>query len=291
MASGSAARPPAASLEEMHEFLHLSDVVTALAAAIADARPLLADEGGDAVVEIEGRLGVLSDRGFVPDVGRDAFCSVLSLLEAFPRWHHVTGWKETQDVYYTVELEAAPGARPARMQVRTTVGLDAANNLTLLHSTKRRLRSLDLKLGLLEASRGLAAGHEVLVAADARVAVSVEQRVAADALPIAVTPDLVRIKQRKRFFVNSLGVDRPAFAIDATVVYSGKTRSEAERRQAATQEPSYEIEVECLEPRAYLQSCNQEETLLALSLVLKLLDFASALNPQKAVTYACLGRK
>ena len=41
---------------------------------------------------------------------------------------------------------------------------------------------------------------------DARVAASLERVVPCELLPIAVSPDMVRIKQRKRFFLASLGV-------------------------------------------------------------------------------------
>jgi hypothetical protein len=292
--SSSSSKTPSGSFEVLQEYAHLGEVVALFASAIAEACPLLQETSEeDASVEIEGRLGVLGEGGFTANVGQQAFCSMLALLETCPQWRHVTGWTETQDVFYTVDVapKFSGFERAARLRVRTSVGLDAAKQLTLVHVTKRRLRTLDMRLRSLGDPRCLGAdasgggGDQRLHRVDARLSISLEQKIPAEALPIAVVPEFVRIKQRKRFLLSSRGVEKPAFAIDATVVYAGKTKTEAEQRQAAALDPSYELEVECLEPLAYLQSCNQEEALLALSIILKLRDFAAAMNPSVNTTF------
>lgn len=283
-------RTASGSLESLQEYGHFDAVAAPVAQAIVEARPYLQCDSPDASVEIEGRLGTLGEQGaFNSNVGQQTFCSVLAQLETFPRWKHVTGWVESHDVFYSLSVPAEICGldKATVMQVRTSVGLDAEKQLVLIHTLKRRLRSVTMQAAALSSGSSALDGQERLqTPLQARVSVSVEQRLPLEILPVAVTPELVRIKQRKRFLLNSLGVEKPAFAIDMTIVYSGRTKSEAEQRQALAAEPSFEVEVECLQPQAYLQSCDQDETVLALSLILKLHDFIAAANPQTAVTLA-----
>jgi len=288
-----ACRGPSGSLDELQEYAHLNEVVGLFRAAIVDVLPLLqeaASSGEHASVEIEGRLGRSTERGFEPDIGKEAFEAILGMLEAFPRWQQVMGWSETQDVYYTVDVapQYSGYAKATKLQVRTTVGVDAQRKVSLQHTVKKRLKVVDMKLRVRGEAPCLLADSRasLLPCGDARMAVSLEQKIPSGALPIAVVPDLVRIKQRKRFLLSSLGVEKPAFAIDATLVFSGKSKREAEQKQASGAEPTYEVEVECLEPLAYLRSCHDDSALLALSMILKLLDFAAIVHPGVAMTYS-----
>lgn len=283
-------RTASGSLEVLQEYSHLEAVLGPAAAAVAEAVPYMqASPDASTKVEIEGRLGLADAAGFSSDVGKTIFCSVLAALETYPRWKHVTGWLESQDVFYSVELppEICGHDKPTRLQVRTSVGLDAEKQLVLVHTLKRRLRSVTMQAVPLGSNATALDGVEQLTTPLlARLSVSIEQQLPSHVLPVAVTPDLVRIKQRKRFLLNSLGVEPPAFAFDLTIVYSGATKSEAEKRQAAGLSASYEVEIEAIEPHAYLCSCDQDEAALALSLTLKLHDFIAMLNPQSAVSFA-----
>lgn len=274
-------------LDVLPEFSHLNAAVALVAEAVTEARPYLLQSDANVTVELEGRLGFWSDRGFVSDVGHSAFCAILRLLESFEHWHHTSGWLETQDVYYVADLPCGDG-KTAKTQVRTSVGLDADRKLALQHTVKRKVKTVDLKVASLGAC-GASSLPSVIEALEgpshARLCISLEQRVPSEMLPIAVSPTLVRIKQRKRFSIASLGVEKAAFAVDMTIVYAGGSKSEAEQKQARGHDPSHEVEVECLEPLAYLHSCNQQSGMLALSMVLKLLDFVAALNPKVPVTF------
>lgn len=285
-------RTASGSLETLQEYSHLDAVIGPAAAAIAEAVPYMqAASEAPAKVEIEGRLGLADANGFNSDVGKTVFCSVLAALETYPRWKHVTGWLESQDVFYSVELppEICGYDKPTRLQVRTSVGLDSEKQLTLVHTLKRRLRSVTMQAVPLGSNATALDGVEKLsTPLLARISVSVEQQLPPHVLPVAVTPDLVRIKQRKRFLLNSLGIEPPAFAFDLTIVYTGSSKSEAEKRQASGVAASYEVEIEAIEPYAYLCSCDHDECALALSLTLKLHDFIAMLNPQSAVTLARL---
>lgn len=278
------------SLEFLSEYSHLGPASSCVGDALQEVRAYLQRSETGFFFEMEARLGTLSDRGFVSDVGQGTFTTLLTMLESYPRWHHVSGWVESQDVFYMIDLPTGPEGKVTQAEVRTTVGLDAEKKITLNHCIKRKLRVLDLRvvtLGSCNESSYLPALQETLNGPlNPRVSFSVEQSVPHELLPIAVVPTRVRIKQRKRFFITSLGVERPAFSVDMTIVYSGKSKSEAEQSQAAAKDAVYEVEVECLEPLAYLQSCNHQEQMLALSLLLKLHDFVSFLNPQTPITFA-----
>jgi len=224
----------------------------------------------------------------VSDVGKETFESILNMLESYPGWHNVSQWIETQDVYYNIDLPSGiDGVKNVRTQVRTSVGLDSEKKMFLQHSVKKKLSSVDMdavSLGSCVSGCLPVAREKLKGPVGVRVGIAVEQHVPNELLPIAVVPTMVRIKQRKRFALNSLGVDGAVFCVDTTIVFSGCSKSEAEQKQASSQYASYEVEVECLDPRAYLQSCNQQESMLALSILLKLHDFLAFLNPHTSVT-------
>jgi len=278
------------SLDFLAEYSHLGPASSCVGDALRDVRSYMQRSEAGFFFEMEARLGSKSEQGYVSDVGKETFTTLLGMLESYSHWHHVSGWVESRDVFYMIDLPTGSDGKVTRAEVRTTVSVDSEKKIALLHCVKRRLRVLDLSvvvLGSCNEASYLPAAHETLNGPlNPRVSFSVEQTVPDDLLPIAVVPTRVRIKQRKRFFITSLGVDRPAFAIDATIVYSGTSKTEAEQHQAASEDASYEVEVECLEPMAYLQSCHQKEQMLALSLLLKLHDFVSFLNPQMQVTFA-----
>jgi hypothetical protein len=272
----------------LSQFSHLRDVAMQVARLISDVRAHLSASREHGVLEIEARLGKMHDRGFEPDVGYDSFCRILQLLESYPRWTRVTPWQETQDVFYTVELPSEYGGKSGNStQIRTTVGSDAHGELEVVHHTKQRLRHVDMEMRLMDyKSCSMNVTRDSRVGGfDVRVVANLERGVPSELLPIAVSTDLVRIKQRKRFFLSSLGVEGEVFSFDVSVVYSGKTKSEAERKQSQQQGPCFEVEVECLQPQEYLKSSGGEDIMLALSLILKCQDFSSALNPSASVTY------
>lgn len=275
------------------EFSHLRDVAGQVAQLIADVRVHLGALGEcPGVLELEARLGKMSGTSFDPNVGHAAFCSILQLLESYPRWSRISPWQETQDVFYTVELPPEYTGACRKTQIRTSVGVDVAGDIEVVHHTKEKLRCVDMEMRLMDASScSMSVSRENATDGfDARVAASLERAIPAELLPIAVAPERVRIKQRKRFFLSSLGVDSEAFSFDLSIVYSGRTKSEAEQRQSAQQSPSFEVEVECLQPQEYLKSSGGNDVMLALSLILKCHDFSSALNSSAAVTYVPVER-
>ena len=277
------------NLDFLTELSHLGAVSSSVGDVLREHRSFMQHPDAGMFFEVEARLGFASEQGFVSNIGKECFTTLLKALESYPHWHQVSSWVESQDVFYMAEFSNNLEGKMTRAEVRTTVGLDDDKKMALKHCIKRRLRNLDFKvaaMGATNESTYLSGLPEMLNGpSHLRMSFSVEQTVPEEVLPIAVFPTKVRIKQRRRFFVASLGVERPAFSVDMTIVYTGRSKSEAEQRQAKGDDGSYEVEVECLEPLAYLQSCKHQEEMLALSLLLKLHDFASLLNPTVPVTF------
>lgn len=277
------------NLDFLADFSHLGPASSCVGEVLHELKGCMQHPDTGMFFEMEARLGVISEQGYTSNIGKDCFNTLLEALESYPNWHEISDWVESQDVFYTTEFPNNLEGKTTRAEVRTTVGLDDEKKIVLKHCIKRRLRNLDFKvvaMGTAAESTYLSSVPESLKGPmNPRVSFSIEQTVPAEVLPIAVVPTKVRIKQRKRFFITSLGVERPAFSVDMTIVYTGRSKSEAEQSQVRGVDASYEVEVECLEPLAYLQSCNHQDEMLALSLLLKLHDFVSLLNPNVPVTF------
>ena len=272
----------------LSQFSHLRNAAMHVAKLISDVRGYLNAPEGEGVLELEARIGKMHEKGFDSNVGHCTFCGILSILESYKHWSRVTPWQETQDVFYSVELPSENGCEGGNVtQIRTTVGEDSNGNLDVVHHTKRRIQHVDLEMRLMDLkSCSVSVTRDSKVSGfDIRIMASSEKKILPDLLPIAVSTDLVRIKQRRRFFLTSLGVEGDSFSFDLSVVYCGRTKSEAEQNQSLQQNPRFEVEVECLRPREYLKSSGGEDIMLALSLLLKCYDFSSLLNQSATVTY------
>ena len=240
-------------------------------------------------VEIEGRLGRVTSNGeFSSNVGADSFCSVLHLLESYKKWDRIEDWRDIHDIFYTIALSTGidKGDFPRNVQVRTTVGVQN-NGHAVTNILKHKIKQADFALrGEDSMSCALAAENTNLIdPVNARISASVETELTQDLIPVAVVSDLVRIKQRKTFYLKSEGIDEATFAFDVTIVFTGKTKTEAEEAQKSNINPSFEIEIECLQPQKYLEMCDGDGFCLAMSILAKLLDFASHLNHGRMVTY------
>jgi hypothetical protein len=277
------------------EHAHVAEAARAVGAMLAELQPVMEQlqQLDTASLELEGRLGRFGPSGFDPDVGSSAFCAILGMLESYHGWSHVSQWEETQDVFFSATLPPgflSPEDDGRPVQVRTSVNSGGPKGATMeiAHIVKKKLRRVDLALQNVDVGAcalGTQAAGCAAFPLDARVATSLEWVVPPDVLPVAVRPDLVRIKQRRSFFLPSPGVDGDCFRFDVTIVYRGRTKSDAEGCQQAGKGASFEVECECLAPQAYMHSSSGDPLCLALSMVVKLLDFASALNPASCVTF------
>ena len=276
-------------------FSHMRGATSSVAEALQELHGYLRRPLDGPSIELEMRLGSRSGGRYQSDVGRSSFYTILEALESFSSWSHVTHWIESQDVFYSIMLPQGSESKDRKAEIRTTVGPNEANEITLKHQIKRRLKIIDFVVtsprfpadGTHQISEGPDEEGHTAPALGLRFCVSIETPVPLEILPAAVKPSLVRIKQRKKFILSSIGVERPAFSFDMSIIYSGESKFEAESKQASQTGGKYEVEIECLEPLLYLQSCDSQETILALSLLLKASDLLALLTPQRPI---CLSR-
>lgn len=270
--------------EHLLQHRDLREAAVATAAVVDVAKRALSQTGERENVELEGRLGRITTAGhFDSDVG-DAFGAIVQMLESYPRWSRIVDWHDSEDVFFLAQFEGA-----AR-EVRSRVSYGDAG-LSVHSITKRRLASAELQLRSTDPGCCALEHTEDVVGVqlDARITASLERTVPLEALPPAVKPTGVRIKRRKSFYLASLAVPGETFRFDCTLVWQSDNKRNVEKMQLEGAVPRHEVEVECLLPGKYLESCRGDSTYLALSLILKLLDFSTALNPHTSVAFVPVG--
>jgi len=175
----------------------------------------------DKRVELELRVGEVRNGRFTPGVTRDHMDRVVKTLEATDRARaRGVSWLECEDYFFAPPPAVAETTAARRL--RTRVHFDAGQ-MSVRSETIHKVRVDQFVLRT----------H----AFDVRVAVHEEVPVA---LPVAlaVRTDHVRIKQTRTF-----DLTHSPFRIDCSMVWSGATRSEAEKRQQR-EDGLFEIELE-----------------------------------------------
>lgn len=172
----------------------------------------------DPSVELEARLGVCRDGRFEPGVTREHMDELVRCLDACgdvaTQGH---GWTENED--YMFELNA--------QRCRTRVTYDPERLcIDTKTITKCVIDSITISTRVLDVRIALAQEH------------------AAQDVPVAVEPSMVRIKQSKAYTVA-----RSPFRFDCSLVWSGTSRSAAESMQRDGL-PAYEVECEFI-PHAH----------------------------------------
>jgi hypothetical protein len=290
----------------LNDYAHLREATLNVGTALASVQPSIPDlEGKGLKLHIEGKLGRLKPsspppaplkaRGeggvrFDSDVGSAAFCAILQMLESFPRWSHVSNWEEVQEVYFAAALprDALDGLEDESRSVEVRSTVRTLSGLTVSHTVKKRIERIDLAIQNVDAGAcaiGTCSQSGASFPLDARITISLEKLVPDGALPLAVHPRKVRIRQSKSFFLASLGVARDCYSFELSVNFEGKTKTEAEGRQRQSEGGTYEVVITCLAPKEYLETSGDPMS-LALSVILKLLDFPIALNPNSSVSFA-----
>lgn len=206
-------------------------------------------------IELEVRLGHWNPETgkFTAGVSRFFMEKTLSLLQSFAAWDRVVNWVEMQDFFYK-DLKG--------QTIRTSVMYnEETQQIETRHLIKKNFEQHTIAVD----------GSEN---PDIRVAVSVEQEVNSNVVPIPeiVTPEFVRIKQRKSFIYTPPDFQEPIWRFDLTMSWCGVTKAEAEQKQR-TEAPIYEIECECLSPLNYRVQRQYDQESVAKSLLLKVLDF------------------
>lgn len=198
-----------------------------LEAAVSSILPLIArykQQHADGL-ELEFRFGQLTPEGvWKTGVSASFFSSTMQLLRAFKGWCSVEEQVYMHDYFYTV----------GDTRVRTTMQIGKPCVVT--HVKKSVV------------------GHRPIRLHDApfhvRVSLKTEEEIEGGALPVMVTPDLVRLKERTSFSLEN-------WRFDFTRVWRGESRVKAEEQHMADN-AEYEIEVEFIGSKAYLMTLTDE---------------------------------
>lgn len=262
-------------------------------------------------IELEARLGTLRDDGsFEPGVEAASWYAVLALLETGDAWDTVRshGWREDHVTHYVLPLTDQP--------VRTIASYEE-HHIAVVHQHKSVIEKRtfaavpgtpsaaccgDIGCGGGKPPAGASSASQPPTSSssssfgsasggarcrrrrrgyDVRVALSHEEQVLPNRVPNVAQPERVAIRQRRRFAAG-------AWAVDLTMVWSGRTKEEAEQRQRRSA-PEYHVEVECIDPVGYLDS-HDDDIDVAASALMRIVDLvdpeATARNRAAGVALA-----
>lgn len=250
--------------------------------------------------EFESRLGTFRPDGvFVPGVDSTFVANLLCRLETSSAWTEKTPWTQIVDRYYLLPsgLEVRSSSQSvahdpylrkkiSTSRIRASTSLRAHMQVT--HEDDEE-DSPDERVDDEDALASYETSHIIKTSlchtdvkwihADnennygARIGLKHEAPVFEDELQeCAEETNMVRIKQRRSFRYTPAGKDTVQWAIDVTQVWHHQTYIKALECLRRGDEPLYEVEVECMDPHAYIQESDGREKRLAVSMLLKTLD-------------------
>lgn len=211
---------------------------------ITSTRTLVAKLKGFQNCELEARFGSIQSGKFQPGVARQVMDDIIESMQKSPFVQGDDAWKEENDFYYEYDGK----------QLRTRVSYDNDSMQVVPETTEKVLVAQSVTL-----RHALEDGGE----SDMNVRISLKTESPVSKVPNSIKPNLVRIKQRKRFTT-----ENNAWAFDFSMTWSGASKSEAEYSQMK-HEPLFEIECELVD-EDYL--INRTDDYVAASILLKMHD-------------------
>lgn len=197
----------------------------------------------DLNVEVEARLGRLVDGVFVPGVTADLYSTVLKALRTCAKWEAVLTDEMCVDYFFT-HGGGSYRTRMSKSESGITIQKSKLQTQTFQMCTQRDC------------------AHRF----DIRVSLATESVV--QDIPFAVQPDRVRIKRRNQFRYKT-------WLFDLSTVWTGTSFSQVEARAHSENPDSFEVELECSSVSEAYSKHNNNPTYIALSLILKCMDFIS----------------
>lgn len=199
--------------------------------------------------ELEARFGRIERGRFLPGVRRQTMDRLIKMMQSSSYFtEEEKGWTEMHDFFYRDERGR---------NVRTRVLFDPNRMTTVLQT------AVTEKMESYLLSHNTPSPHPM----DVRVGLKTETPVDSASSHPSVSPHHVRIKQHRRFRYEG-------WAFDFSITWSGSTKTEAEQRQASSDPPQYEVEVELVDREAYFQT--RTDQYLASSLLLKMHDLVDS---------------
>lgn len=192
--------------------------------------------------ELECRFGITKNKNFIPGIPRDIFMKILAKLQKCPQLTQVNeDWDYIRRFYVTHEKKT----------LRTSVTLWACcQKLT----TNCVHKCVENQIHFSQhSSNGIA-----------RVAMAMEKKPDdKHTFPFILNTDIVRIMLRKTFKYK-------CFTWIFSIVYSGKSRSEAEEKMKDDKDANFEIELEADTTHSYFQE--NDNLYISKSIFMKIQD-------------------
>lgn len=276
------------------QFPHLENAKERVASLISRFR-----SPGAPNLELEARFGTLKDGRFISGVNRKQFESIFQRLTSYRHWHDVTVSRFDTYVYEVPDIGEVRTRvyfekgrslekRQGRQALSTPTIPATAKSIQTEHIRKVAIEKLNFESVLTCANRRRGVKHCMCPTCimppirsddtlDLRVALSIEEEVPVAKLPAAVEPKFVRLSQRHSFIYASAKTLKPLWRFDLTESWSGTTRSEAERA-VKNASPQCEFETEGIGLATYLTATGDTDDYLALSLILKVMDFVGGVT-------------
>lgn len=203
----------------------------------------LVNESPEKTYELEGRLGNIKDGHFSATVPRRIIDDAVTLVNSNKEMHS-TDWSELQDFFYLQD----------NVPLRTRVSYNVFD-LTIDTVTVKKVKLCHVTI---------ACGTDLAV----RISLSEEEVITS--LPATTSTEHVRIQQRKSAYWSREKRNKPDWQYDFSLSWSGRNKSEAERAQNSTLNPTYEVEIELVSLEYLLRKTDEH---IAKSLLCKLTDF------------------
>jgi hypothetical protein len=235
-------------------------------------------------VELELRFGQVGDqRQFVPGVAPRMMQALEQRLDSGRDWARVVPWYNVQSYFHA---SGVPGdTRKLRTEAAASCSSDggpAPFRLESLH--KRSICRSDYRCVALR-EVALQVPDRPLI--DLRIAVNIEQHVAAEELPERIEPDGVHFKERKEYHYAPTGEGSPVWVYVLTRRWHGDTLENA-LLSRQREPPTCEVELECLRPDYFAEdkgtttesnSVQQRAEHVAAQLLYKAHDLMAVLSP------------
>jgi hypothetical protein len=213
-------------------------------------------------VELELRFGKKTATGFQPTISASAFQALEDRFDTGRDWAKVVDWHNTHVYFHGSAV--LNDKRTLRTEVTYPPGCDSVQQTECIH--KELLLNHDYRTVPMTAT--------MQDTVDIRLAVNTERKVPDHEIPMITEPLSMHIKVRKSYFYAPTGFQMPVWCYALTKRWTGKTLQDT-LMAMQRQEPTYEMEIECLES-SYL---NQDSGQVAAKLMYKLCDILDIIEP------------
>lgn len=254
----------------IHKYPQIYEAVQSVHQIISEWAP----ETPQGAYELECRFGVWKGQYFQSGVSKAFVEKILAMFETFTQWSKVSDWEETHNYFYADQDSSLPMVRTtASFQTDPKTG---RKRIVTEHIRKYPRTKMDFQYLTIGGNGGIFSdGTDFHY--DIRVCLNYEEKVSDQDLPSIVNPSSVRIKSRKSFYYKSeeFPSAEPLWRFDITRSWDGVSRSDAEMKQR-NGNTTFEVELECLNPRALMVSPKHDTFYVACSMLLKMKDFLSS---------------